>query len=253
MQLKIKRSQRDGMMGAVIFCIDARSQLTADEQRAVERHKLGRTILFTSEGARKARESSQAAGANMRGVSMGGGSLDDRLTSIVGSAGESLGHGLKAAAFGAIAAMKLKITVDSLQQGQHIELKNLDEVLGAEEAIMTACQNFKSYLDAAATFDGHEEVFDITADGAKAIERDVSGLLPEPRSEPAPSVTLQMAADSYPSYPTPSEPALVSNSSLSSADPSFMDRFSTPKGQRELLIILGIATFIMFILFNFKH
>ena len=55
-------------------------------------------------------------------------------------------------------ALSLRVTVDGLMGGQHIECKDLDELLGAEAAILDACKNLKAYLETALTFDGREEV-----------------------------------------------------------------------------------------------
>ena len=55
-------------------------------------------------------------------------------------------------------ALTLRVTVDSLMSGQHIECKDLDELIGAEAAIRDACENIKAYLETAVTFDGREEV-----------------------------------------------------------------------------------------------
>jgi hypothetical protein len=51
-----------------------------------------------------------------------------------------------------------RLTVNNLMSGQHIECKDLDELLGAEAAIVEACQNLKAYLETALTFDGREEL-----------------------------------------------------------------------------------------------
>jgi len=55
-------------------------------------------------------------------------------------------------------ALSLRITIDGLRNGQHIECKELDELLGAEAAILNACKNLKAYLETVQTFDGREEV-----------------------------------------------------------------------------------------------
>jgi hypothetical protein len=55
-------------------------------------------------------------------------------------------------------ALSLRVTIDGLLQGQHVECKDLDELLGAEAAIREACSNLKAYLETALTFDGREEV-----------------------------------------------------------------------------------------------
>ena len=54
--------------------------------------------------------------------------------------------------------LSLRVTIDGLRQGQHIECKDLDELLGAEAAILNACKNIKTYLETAQTFDGREEL-----------------------------------------------------------------------------------------------
>ncbi len=46
-------------------------------------------------------------------------------------------------------------------RGQQIEGKDLGEIMTAEEALMTACENIKGYLAVAATFDGKEYVLDV--------------------------------------------------------------------------------------------
>src|SRR5665213_4392618 len=55
MQLKLKRSQRAGgiMGGKVLFGLDARAELTPDEQSLVRKYSLGKIVVYDSE-ARKA-------------------------------------------------------------------------------------------------------------------------------------------------------------------------------------------------------
>ncbi len=64
------------------------------------------------------------------------------------------------------AAMSLRITVDSLMQGQHIECKSLDEALAAIDALHTSCQNLVEYIKVASMFDGTSQTIDIVADAA---------------------------------------------------------------------------------------
>ena len=51
MQLKLRRSQRAGGMlgGKVIFALDARAELSADEQELVRKHALGKLVVYDSE------------------------------------------------------------------------------------------------------------------------------------------------------------------------------------------------------------
>lgn len=134
MQLKLRRSQREsGILGKnVIFCLDARVDLSSQEEQSLTRYKLLNQVIYNSEASKKHLES---AAAHRDG---------------------SAGGALKSLASIALAAMRLNITVASLQRGQHIECKSLDELLGAEDAIMEACETLRGYLDTAATFDGRE-------------------------------------------------------------------------------------------------
>ena len=139
MQLKLKRSQRQGgvMGGKLLFCLDARVELSAQEAEDVRKYKLGSMCIYNSEASKK----HIAAGA----TSMATGN-------VLGSA--------KALASFAMAALNLNIRIDGLVSGTHVECKDMDELLGAENAILEACQNLKAYLDTAATFDGQEVIID---------------------------------------------------------------------------------------------
>jgi len=56
--------------------------------------------------------------------------------------------------------MSLIITVEDLVGGKSVEAKSLEQVLGIEEAVRSACENLKGYLEVAKTFDGRTEVIE---------------------------------------------------------------------------------------------
>ncbi len=150
MQLKLKRSQRSGglMGGKVFFGLDARTDLSNEEQGLVKKYGLGKLVVYDSEARKKHNESAYGHfddAANTQGVGFS-------------SAGRSLWKNARGIASAAMMALSLRVTVDSLMSGQHIECKDLDELLGAEAAILDACKSLKAYLDTALTFDGREEV-----------------------------------------------------------------------------------------------
>jgi hypothetical protein len=58
-------------------------------------------------------------------------------------------------------ALSLRVTVDSLIQGVHVECESMDELLEAEMAIRQAASNLKGYLETAVTFDGREELIEL--------------------------------------------------------------------------------------------
>lgn len=139
MQLKLTRSQRDGGLVStkVIFCLDARIQLTAEEQASVTRYRLGNQVIYNSEASKRHLARTNAALAE-----------------------DTFGGTIRAFGSLALVALNLNITINGLQRGQHIECKDLDELGAAEEAIMQACQRLREYLDKAATFDGRETLIE---------------------------------------------------------------------------------------------
>jgi hypothetical protein len=143
-QLKLKRSQRAGGMlgGKIIFALDARTDLSPDEKGLVSKYALGKLIVYDSEERKKHGEAAY-------------GHFDEGASS---SLGRSLWKSARGMASAAMMTLSLRVTVDSLMSGQHIECKDLDELLGAEAAILNACKNLKAYLETAQTFDGREEV-----------------------------------------------------------------------------------------------
>ncbi|HEX5182042.1 MAG TPA: hypothetical protein VFW19_02705 [Allosphingosinicella sp.] len=142
MLLKIKRSQRTSgvVSSSVVFCLDARVELTSLERRNIQRYKLYDQVIYNSEASKRHLDK---AAAQQDGTTMGS---------------------VKGLASLALAAMRLNVTVKSLERGQHIECKSMDEVIGAENALMTACQNLKEYLETAALFDGREHVVDFSTE-----------------------------------------------------------------------------------------
>jgi hypothetical protein len=150
MKLLLRRSQRAGGMlgGKVIFVLDARTDLSPDEQGLVKKYGLGKLVVYDSE-ARKKHGAAAYSHFDNAATTPGFGAS---------SAGRSLWSNARGLASAAMMALSLRVTVDDLINGRHIECKDLDELLGAEAAIVDACKNLKAYLETAVTFDGREEV-----------------------------------------------------------------------------------------------
>ena len=134
MQLKVRRNQKIGMLGGkVIFVLDVRAELTGEEQALVERYKLWPEVVYTTDQA---------------------------------TANAERAHAGNIAALGALIAdkvLKKFFTIKDLVSGQHIECKELQQVLAVEEQVCAACANLKKYLEVAQTFDGNEVVVEIAA------------------------------------------------------------------------------------------
>src|SRR3546814_4552127 len=120
----------------VIFFLDARIEFTREEAYHIDRYKLQGEIIYTSEGARSAADRSLAAAADAKAQRIALNNVDDFLTTTAGK----IGHGLKAAALGAVSAFRLTITISSLRCGQHIDCKSLDEI-GSASCRARVCQS----------------------------------------------------------------------------------------------------------------
>lgn len=144
MQLKIQRSQRTSTFGAVVFCLDVRADYSAEERENVRKYRLGSEVIYSSERAKRHLE---RAGAHLDRTQVGG----------VGERAAGLARGVASLA---MARMSLNVSVASLAKGHHIECKDLEELLSAEDTLRDACKNVTRYLEAATTFNGSEVVIE---------------------------------------------------------------------------------------------
>lgn len=144
--MKIQRSQRmRGVVGnTVFFCLDVRADYSSEERDNVRKYKLGPQVVYNSRAARKHLDRAS-----------------DQFDRTQSHDLKGQFAGLARGAFSlALAKMSLNISIASLERGHHIECKDLDELLEAEDAVRQACKNVTRYLEIAATFDGSEVVIE---------------------------------------------------------------------------------------------
>lgn len=120
MKLLIRRDQRPGLLGKVVFTLEVRADLSADEKERIRKYKLQETELYASHEI--------TGGSGLLGVA-------SRL---------------------AWKAVTLTLTVKDLEGGKRIEVKDVVELLAIEEQIREAARTFKAVLDAASHFGGEE-------------------------------------------------------------------------------------------------
>ena len=133
MQLKLRRSQKSGLTGNAIFILDVMAELTSEEFELVKKYKLQKQLVYSSDAADQNAELARAGK-----VSALGGMVMDRLTKRV-------------------------FTMQDLINGQHLECKDLNEVISTENQVHQACENIAGYLQVAKSFDGSEQIVEITA------------------------------------------------------------------------------------------
>jgi hypothetical protein len=131
MQLKIRRSQKSGLTGTPIFILDVMAELDAAEKELVAKYRLNKLIVYQSDAAAANRD--RVIGGQMAAI---GNVMLDKLT-------------------------KRAFSLGDLANGQHIECKDLNEVMGAEAQVHAACQNIRSYLEVAKSFDGSEHILEV--------------------------------------------------------------------------------------------
>ena len=177
------------MGGKLLFCLDARVEFTGEERSNINKYKLGGMCIYNSEAAKK--HVVAAAGHMATG-------------SVVGS--------LKAIGSYALAAMNLNITINDLERGKHVECKDMDELIGAEDAVVNACANLKGYLERAATFDGREVLYDFSGEEPKLLAPGLASLTPPPAPPPqlaAPNMQSAMASLEPNATPAPTQTAAM--------------------------------------------
>jgi hypothetical protein len=144
MSLKLKRSETSSR-GTPTFALDARMEVSPAIRAQIDKYQLGSEIVYDS----TARQGHAAAAADQ----FDAGAQSGALKSIYRITRGSLSL--------AMASLALRITIDSLLRGVHVECKSLSEIQEAEQAITQAGKNLKSYIEAANSFDGREHVIEL--------------------------------------------------------------------------------------------
>lgn len=134
MELLLSKSQKSGMMGmgAIVFVLNIKTKLTAEEQSLVRKYKMGKEVVYEK--------------MPVTGTVAGMGSLAGALTAITAK------------------ALRLIFTVDDLVKGRTIECKDILDMIAAEEQIRNAADGLWGILQASKNFEG-EEVVSYPRDG----------------------------------------------------------------------------------------
>jgi hypothetical protein len=157
MQLKLKRSQRKNLMGKMIFVLDARMEVPQAEWELIRKYRLGNHVIYDSTARERHTESLKAHLESTKEHPSYRDTLDNQLLGV----GKTMFRFARAGVSAARASFSLRVTVDSLiTRGEHVECKDMNELLGAENAIRQAGENLRTYLNVAATFDGEEQVLE---------------------------------------------------------------------------------------------
>ena len=123
MKLLLRRDQRAGMLGKVVFTLGVRAELTPDETANIAKYRLGETVLYEKN------------------------TLAERGSGLIGLASRA-----------AFRAMNISVSVNDLAGGKKIECKDVVEMIAVSDQIKEAAETFKAVLEAAAQFGGEEVI-----------------------------------------------------------------------------------------------
>jgi hypothetical protein len=127
MKLLIRRNQRSGLIGKMIFTLEVRADLSPEERGAIDKYKLGDSVLYEKN------------------------TMTDPGSGLLGLASRV-----------AFKAMNMSVSVKDLANGKKLECKDIVEMLAVEDQIKEAGKTFNAVLKAALHFGG-EEVVDLAA------------------------------------------------------------------------------------------
>jgi hypothetical protein len=127
MKLLVRRNQRSGLLGKMIFTLEVRADLSQEERSAIDKYKLGDSVLYEKN------------------------TIIDPGTGLIGLASRL-----------AFKAMNMSVSVKDLTNGKKLECKDIVEMLAVEDQIREAGKTFNAVLKAAQHFGG-EEVVDLAA------------------------------------------------------------------------------------------
>jgi hypothetical protein len=152
--LKLKRSQKTSAMGNVIYMLDARIDASRETLDLIGKHSLGGRVIYESE----ARQKHAASTVGHLAASADGPGIFASPADHAKAAAKTVWKLGRAAVSAVRMSLALRITVNSLLSGVHVECKDMEELLEAEDAIRTAKENLEGFIETAKTFDGREEI-----------------------------------------------------------------------------------------------
>ncbi len=156
--IRLRRSQRStAFRGTILFALDARIEVPAEQRSLITKYRLGDAVVYDSEDRQRYTESANAHLESTRENTSLLASPKDQLLGV----GKMLYRFGRASVSAVRASLSLRVTIDSLLAGVHVECKSMQELLEAENAIVSAARNLKSYLETATTFDGREEIIEL--------------------------------------------------------------------------------------------
>jgi hypothetical protein len=153
--VKIKKSQRKNMWGRVIFMLDARMEAPARDHAEIRKYGLGTDVVYDSVFRQKHMEKVKQHLDSTKQQPSFRDPLNKQMLGVLKTFFRLM------LAIINLFRMKLalRITVNKLMRGVHVESKSLKEISEVEAAIIEALENLRAYLVTANKYDGTERIF----------------------------------------------------------------------------------------------
>ena len=148
----LRRSQRDDglIWSSMIFLLDARLDLTAEEHALFVQYNLHALVVYDSDAHTRHADAAYGHFDDATKVPLWNPSFIE-LASSLWSNVAGIGHGV-------MTALSLRVTLADLVAGQHIECEDLEQIVAAEGNIAEAAEYLADYFSVALTFDGREDL-----------------------------------------------------------------------------------------------
>jgi hypothetical protein len=142
------------------FLLDARLDLTPEEEELFEKYRLYDVVVYDSDArtqhAYSAAESYQASAAAAEAVPLF--PATNEMHIALGNFFASLWHLGAGATHSFISTISAQINLGTLVAGQHLESESLEEIVTVAARIRDAADYLAAYLNVALTFDGREDL-----------------------------------------------------------------------------------------------
>jgi hypothetical protein len=162
MQVLVRRSQYEGFWGTIYYTLDVLIEPSPDEAKLIARHGVGDIIVFDSQQRReyfeRAQEHADAAGSHP--IFQTSNNPEQVFIDTLTSIGSTL-YSIGGSTYNLIAgSLEVRITINDLINGAHIESDQSGEILDAEHIIKKSITALKAHLSNLQTFDDRQELYE---------------------------------------------------------------------------------------------
>jgi hypothetical protein len=155
MHLLLRRSQRDDgiIWSSVVFTLDARLELSAEEEYLFSKYNLHSLVVYDSDARIEHADAAYTHFDEVSKLPLWEPSFTELAT--------SLWNNVAGLAHTVMTVLSLRVTLSDLIASIHVEAEDLHQLLQVESNVSQAAEYLSNYFSVALTFDGGEELREI--------------------------------------------------------------------------------------------